>query len=183
MHEDQYTFLLHLAHFLEWETFQTKFVEKITTHFLHSINFPENRAIYEIMWKNIVEPDRPQMAIHKFNVPWSVRASSYIPISRPTDATCDRFLSSIYMCITLHVSSVKRSSSGVSHCTYSLQVLCLCLSAVLSCKKLSYKTVPQTDTNTETGGCMYGEGLLMMSAWRSKHTELSYWNIWRCTDQ
>jgi hypothetical protein len=23
--------------------------------------------------------------------------------------------------------------------------------------------VPQTDTNTETGGCMYGEGLLMMS--------------------
>jgi hypothetical protein len=32
--------------------------------------------------------------------------------------------------------------------------------------------VPQTDTNTETGGCMYGEGLLMMSAWRSKHVEL-----------
>jgi hypothetical protein len=29
---------------------------------------------------------------------------------------------------------------------------------------LSYKTVPQTDTNTETGGCMYGAGLLMMSA-------------------
>jgi hypothetical protein len=30
--------------------------------------------------------------------------------------------------------------------------------------RVSYKTVPQTDTNTETGGCMYGEGLLMMSA-------------------
>jgi hypothetical protein len=28
----------------------------------------------------------------------------------------------------------------------------------------SYKTVLQTDTNTETGGCTYGEGLLMMSA-------------------
>jgi hypothetical protein len=24
--------------------------------------------------------------------------------------------------------------------------------------------VPQTDTNAETGGCMYGERLLMMSA-------------------
>jgi hypothetical protein len=35
----------------------------------------------------------------------------YFPISRPTDATCGRFLFSIYMCITLHVSSVKRSSS------------------------------------------------------------------------
>jgi hypothetical protein len=97
-----------------------------------------------------------------------VRASSYIPISRPTDETCNRFLFSIYtMCITLHVSSVKRSSSGVPHRTYILQFLCLCPSAALSCKKLqytSYKTVPRTDTNTETGGSMYGEGLLMMSA-------------------
>jgi hypothetical protein len=44
----------------------------------------------------------------------------YFPISRPTDTTCDRFLFSIYMCITLHVSSIKRSSSGVPHHTYSL---------------------------------------------------------------
>jgi hypothetical protein len=36
-----------------------KVVEKIKTHIL----FPENRAFYEIMWKNIVEPDRPQMTI------------------------------------------------------------------------------------------------------------------------
>jgi hypothetical protein len=63
--------------------------------------------------------------------------SGYIPISRPTDATCDGFLFSIYMCITLQVSSVKRSSSGIPHRTYSLQFLCLCLSVALSCKKLS----------------------------------------------
>jgi len=25
--------------------------------------FSENHAIYEIMWKNMVEPDRPQMTI------------------------------------------------------------------------------------------------------------------------
>jgi hypothetical protein len=77
-----------------------------------------------------------------------------LPISRPTDATCYRFLFYICMCITLHVSSVKLSSSGVPHSTYSLQFLCLCLSLALSCKKpaVSYKTVPQTDTNTETGG-------------------------------
>jgi hypothetical protein len=25
--------------------------------------FPENRAVYEIMWKNIVKPDRAQMTI------------------------------------------------------------------------------------------------------------------------
>jgi hypothetical protein len=65
---------------------------------------------------------------------------AFIPISRSTDATCDRFLFSIYMCITLHFPSVKRSSSGVLHRTYSLQFLCLCLSAALSCKKLLFLT-------------------------------------------
>jgi hypothetical protein len=63
---------------------------------------------------------------------------SCIPISRPTDAICDRFLFSIYMCITLHVSRVRRSSSGVPHRTYILQFLCLCLSATLSCKKTPF---------------------------------------------
>jgi hypothetical protein len=37
--------------------FQTKIVEKITTHILCSINFFsfENRTFYEIMWKNILQ--------------------------------------------------------------------------------------------------------------------------------
>jgi len=33
--------------------------ERKTTHFLFN-DFFENRAVYEIIWKNIVEPDRPQ---------------------------------------------------------------------------------------------------------------------------
>ena len=38
LHEDQYTFSSHLAHyFLEWEMFQIKVVEKIRTHILYSI--------------------------------------------------------------------------------------------------------------------------------------------------
>jgi hypothetical protein len=40
---------------------QTKVVEKIRKHILFLIFFSENLAIYEIMWKNMVEPDRPQM--------------------------------------------------------------------------------------------------------------------------
>jgi hypothetical protein len=43
--------------------FQTNFLEDIKTHILCSITFPENHAVYEIMWKNAVQPDRPQMAI------------------------------------------------------------------------------------------------------------------------
>ena len=39
--------------------FQTKAAEKIKKHILHSINYlPENSAVYQVMWKNMVEPDR-----------------------------------------------------------------------------------------------------------------------------
>jgi hypothetical protein len=67
--------------FLDWEFFQTKVVEKINT-FLSSIYSvfktpppppPENRAVYEIMRKNVVEPDRSRMTI------WRKRVSYGIP--------------------------------------------------------------------------------------------------------
>ena len=58
-------FLSYLAQFLlEREMFQTKVVERIKTHILCSITCSfENRAVYEIMWKNNIEPDRGQMTI------------------------------------------------------------------------------------------------------------------------
>jgi len=44
--------------------FQTKVVEKAKTHILCSVNFSfENRAVNEIIWKNVVERDRPQMTV------------------------------------------------------------------------------------------------------------------------
>jgi hypothetical protein len=43
--------------FLEWEMFQIGIVEKIKI----CIWFSENCAVYEIMSKNIVEPEEPQM--------------------------------------------------------------------------------------------------------------------------
>jgi hypothetical protein len=41
--------------------FQIKVVEEIKTHVLCSVTFPEIRAIYQIISKNVVEPERPQM--------------------------------------------------------------------------------------------------------------------------
>jgi hypothetical protein len=53
---------------------QTEVVEKIKTHILCSVtSFFENRAVDEIMWKNIIEPDRPQMTI------WRMRSAFWIP--------------------------------------------------------------------------------------------------------
>ena len=46
--------------FLKW-VFQTKFVHKITTNLKINAFFPKNRAVYEIMRINVVEPGRSQM--------------------------------------------------------------------------------------------------------------------------
>ena len=43
--------------------FQTKVIEEIETPILCPINVFQNFAIYEIMWKNIIEPDMPQVAM------------------------------------------------------------------------------------------------------------------------
>jgi len=54
-------FWSYLAQFLlEWEMFYAKVVEEIkNTHFVSSNVFLENRAVYEIRWKNIEERGRP----------------------------------------------------------------------------------------------------------------------------
>jgi len=42
--------------------FQTEVIQKIKTHFVFSIFFSsENRAVYEITWKNITERLRAQI--------------------------------------------------------------------------------------------------------------------------
>jgi hypothetical protein len=43
--------------------FQAKDVDKIKTHFVFSSFFLEKRAVYEGMWKNVLQRSRPQMTI------------------------------------------------------------------------------------------------------------------------
>jgi len=52
--------------------------EKQNTHFKCNISF--NRAVYEIMWKNIAEPGRPQMTI------WHTRIACWIPKATYTNS-------------------------------------------------------------------------------------------------
>jgi hypothetical protein len=52
--------------------FQTKVVEKIKTQICLQKLFAENRTVYEIMWKNFVDPGMPQMPI------WSMRIACRI---------------------------------------------------------------------------------------------------------
>ena len=44
--------------------FRIKGVENVNkNHTISSITFPENSAVYEILWKNMVQPGRPKMTI------------------------------------------------------------------------------------------------------------------------
>ena len=42
--------------------------EQQNTYFMFNNFCSENRALYEIMWKNMVEPDRPQMTIRRMRI-------------------------------------------------------------------------------------------------------------------
>jgi hypothetical protein len=73
-YQHQYTFLIiSRSILLRIRNVLAKVVEKIKTHFIFSNFFFENRVFYEIMLKNIVEQDRPQMTI------WHTRIACWIP--------------------------------------------------------------------------------------------------------
>jgi hypothetical protein len=44
--------------------FQTYVIEEIKTHFMFNTFFPENPSVYELMWKNVGQPDRS----HRTNI-------------------------------------------------------------------------------------------------------------------
>jgi hypothetical protein len=60
----------------------SKIVEKIKTHILYFITFCRNSAAYEIMWKNMVQPDRAQMTI------WRMRFACWITKATDTHSEC-----------------------------------------------------------------------------------------------
>jgi hypothetical protein len=65
--------------------FQTKVVGKIKTQILCSVTFFvcfENRAVYEIMWKNTIDRGMLQMTI------WRMRIECWIPEATNTRSEC-----------------------------------------------------------------------------------------------
>jgi hypothetical protein len=56
--------------------FQTKFEDKIETRIMFN-NFVDSIAVYELMWRNIVEkPDSPQMTMRRMRIAcWITKAT------------------------------------------------------------------------------------------------------------
>ena len=67
LHEDRYTFMvmpcLILLRMRNVSEKKLKYRENQSTHFMSGYFFSENGAICEIIWKNVVQPDMPQMAL------------------------------------------------------------------------------------------------------------------------
>jgi hypothetical protein len=76
-YEDQRTFVVVVRSFLlRLRYVVDTLVDKIKTHILLSKPCHENCAVYEIMWKNIIETDRPQMTIpHMYIACWITKAT------------------------------------------------------------------------------------------------------------
>ena len=74
-------------------------------------NFFENRIIYEIMWKNIVTPDRPQMTI------WRKRIAFCIP---KTTNTHSEYVILIAFFTATMVTQTRLSVALYVHCLSSL---------------------------------------------------------------
>jgi hypothetical protein len=56
--------------------FPTKVVEEIKTHIYVQHFFLKNCAVYEMMWKNIVELGRPQMTIWQMHIACWIRKAT-----------------------------------------------------------------------------------------------------------
>jgi hypothetical protein len=69
--------------FLEWEMFQTKVVEKIKTEILYLVTFSENRSVYEIMSKNMVELERTH-TIWRLRVAYWISKQAHVRALAPT---------------------------------------------------------------------------------------------------
>jgi hypothetical protein len=63
--------------------FQTKVIEIIKTDILCSVNVFENRVVYEVMWRNAVDTDRPQMTA------WRMPIACWITVATNTLRICN----------------------------------------------------------------------------------------------
>ena len=79
LHEDQHTFLIMSRSDLRRmrNVSDRSCRENQNTHFVFNNFFFDNRAVYEIMWNNIVGLDTPQMTIRRVGITcWIPKATN-----------------------------------------------------------------------------------------------------------
>jgi len=79
LHEDQYTFfiispsaLLRMNNISYKSSTENQNTHFISNNFFYFIFFFENHAVYEILCKHIVQPDRLQMTVQRMSIARSI---------------------------------------------------------------------------------------------------------------
>jgi len=94
---------------------QTNVVEEIKTHILCSVTlffFSENLAVYEIMWKNIVERVRPQMTLWRMRIAcWITKATHALTLCNTYCFSAATVVARTRLTVTLYV-----------HCLYCFKL-------------------------------------------------------------
>jgi hypothetical protein len=62
---------------LNMKNISIKICSEMQNKFLYSISLSENRTVFEIMWENILEPDRPHMTIWRMRITFLVIKAKY----------------------------------------------------------------------------------------------------------
>ena len=86
---------------------QTNVIENIKAHILCTVTFfKKNCAVYEIMWKNIVQQFRPQMAMCRMHIACRIHKATSTHIHRLCNAHCLSTATMVErrrLCVTLFV--------------------------------------------------------------------------------
>jgi hypothetical protein len=85
--------------------------ENQNTHFIFNNLFFENRVVCEIMWKNILEPGRPQMTI------CHMRISRWVPNATNTLTICNDY------CFPTETVVAKKRASKLRYTYFSCLVV------------------------------------------------------------
>jgi hypothetical protein len=155
--------------FLRWEIFQAKLVQKIKTHiFLFSNFFPRKMCRLWDNVKNVVEPDRPQMAIWRRVTCWistATRVQAHVSacIPTPTPALA-RTRAHTQMYVRLIAFHGNNGFVNAPHC-YVIRTLSLLLlntklhTAVLW---MAYDPLPKQQN---TFSFLFGPSMNLLSPW------------------
>ena len=131
LHEDQYTFLIILVGRSNLRRVRNVSDKICWKKNLYSIAFFENRAMCEIMWKYIIQPDRPHMTIQHMRIAcWIPKATNthseyVILIAFPLQLRLHKCASLLrytcIACLVIHIQSWTNSGS----CGCQLQLHCV----------------------------------------------------------
>ena len=132
--------------------FQVNVVEEIETRLLCAVTFLENSAVCEIMWKNTVDPGRPQMTIRRKRIACRIIKATRAR-ARARTHTHTHTLSLTRTRTHTHTHTCTRTRTHAR--THSLS-LSLCLSLSLSLSHTHTHTHTHTICNTSLFRCTSG---------------------------